>query len=379
MIRLRGVTWDHPRGYGPLMASADPYAEAFGVEVSWETRSLKDFGDAPIDALAADYDLLIIDHPHVGLAATSGCLLPLDGLLEPQTLQTLAAQSAGLSHQSYFYEGHQWALALDAAMQASAYRPDLLAEALPETWEDVLTFGKRLRDKGWYLGMPLVPTDAICSFLSLCANLGDPPGHGDGTLVSTEVGRLALNLLLEVRRLAHPDSLSWNPVLLLDKMGQGDALVYCPLTFPYSNYARVGYQEHLVRFHTIPGVKGAILGGTGFAVSARCPHPQAAARYGGWLCSAEVQRGFYVGHGGQPGNLAAWQDSAANDLTHNFFRDTLATLQGAYLRPRHDGFTTFQERAGKIIYRFLQEESSVAACFETLAELYRQSLAGRGL
>ncbi len=72
MIALRGITWDHPRGYQPLAASADPYAAEFGVRVTWDRRSLKDFGDAPIDLLAADYDLLIIDHPHMGLAAEAG-------------------------------------------------------------------------------------------------------------------------------------------------------------------------------------------------------------------------------------------------------------------------------------------------------------------
>src|SRR5262249_29411895 len=122
MITLRGITWDHPRGYQPLAASVKPYMEMFGVAVEWEKRSLKDFGDAPIDKLAEQYDILIIDHPHVGLAAATNCLLPLDSCVAPETLQTLTDESAGPSHASYFYAGHQWALAIDAAMQSTAYR-----------------------------------------------------------------------------------------------------------------------------------------------------------------------------------------------------------------------------------------------------------------
>src|SRR5690606_29512526 len=109
-----------------------------GVRIEWESRSLKDFGDAPLGDLARDYDLLIIDHPHVGQAAASGALLPLDLCLDAATLNTLAAESAGPSHGSYFYAGHQWGLAVDTAMQASAYRPDLLDATPPDTWADVL-------------------------------------------------------------------------------------------------------------------------------------------------------------------------------------------------------------------------------------------------
>jgi multiple sugar transport system substrate-binding protein len=376
MIELRGITWDHPRGYEPLIASAEPYAQAHGVYVFWEKRSLKDFGDAPIDALAERYDVLIIDHPHAGLAAASGCLLPLDRHIEPRTLQVLSEQSAGLSHQSYTFDGHQWALAIDAAMQTSAYRPDLLEEPLPEGWEDVLALGACFKARARYLGIPLVPTDCICSFLTLCANLGDPPGDAGDILVGEAIGRRALELLTEIAQVAHPESLSWNPIRLLEAMSTSNKVAYCPLTFSYTNYARAGYRPYLVRFHDIPGVKGAILGGTGFAVSARCKYQGAAVAYGLWLCGATTQRGFYLQHGGQPGNLVAWQDEEANRLTNGFFRDTLATLQHAYLRPRHHGFVAFQEAAGNVIHEFLRDRGNVTTCLDRLLELYQQSLGG---
>ncbi|NJL92738.1 MAG: hypothetical protein HC915_02895 [Anaerolineae bacterium] len=125
MITLRGITWDHPRGYAPLEALAPIYAARYGVQLTWERRSLKSFGATPLDALAAEYDVLVMDHPHVGMAVARQCLLPLDSLLDAALLETLASQSAGPSHASYHYAGQQWALALDAATHTSAWRPDL--------------------------------------------------------------------------------------------------------------------------------------------------------------------------------------------------------------------------------------------------------------
>lgn len=370
-IKLRGITWDHPRGYQPLAASAAAYAAAAGVEVTWDRRSLKDFGDAPLDALANDYDLLIVDHPHVGMAAEAGYLLPLDACLDPGVLDTLAQQSAGPSHASYSYAGHQWALAVDAAMQASAYRPDQLDRPLPSVWEDVLALAEDLRRAGRWMAIPLVPTDCICSFLTLCASLGDPPGQGK-ELVSRETGRAALIWLVEAARLSHPDSLTWNPILMLDHMSRTDDVIYCPLSFCYTNYARDGYAPHRVRFANIPGVKGSLLGGAGFAVSAQCAYPQTACDYGAWLCSAAIQGGLYVEHGGQPGNALAWTSDEPNRITNGFFRETWDTLRQAYVRPRQRGFVIFQEAAGRAIHALLRGENTVDGCLGELIDRYEQ-------
>jgi multiple sugar transport system substrate-binding protein len=369
MIELRGITWDHPRGYQPLAASVEPYADRSGVCVTWEKHSLKAFGDTPVDELAVQYDLLIIDHPHVGLAAATNALLPLDTCIAPDILATLASESAGPSHASYTYAGHQWALAMDAAMQTCAYCHDLLDEPLPQTWDEVIALGKRLQDGGRMMACTLVPTDCACCFLTLCASLGDPPGHGD-SLVSERVGRQALELIVEFHRVSHPDSLTWNPIRMLDHMSSENDVAYCPLTFCYTNYSRDSYAPHLVRFANIPGVKGSILGGTGYAVSARCQNPEAACAYGVWLCRADTQRTFYVENGGQPSNIVAWKDQQANQLTNHFLRDTLDTLQQSYLRPRHHGFVDFQVELGEIIHAMLRDGTDSGECLHRLSQLY---------
>ncbi len=371
MIQLKGMTWDHPRGYQPLEASLSIAREKFGIEVTWERRSLKDFGDAPIDVIAQEYDLLIIDHPHAGLASSTGCLVALDEYIDADTLQIFADQSAGLSHPSYALDGHQWALAIDTATQVSVYRPDLLQDGCPNTWQGVIDLGKQLMAGGQYISIPLVPTDSICSFLTLNASLRDQT-QISGKPFDETTGKESLNLLKQLHAVCHPESTNWNPIHLLDYMSENDDVVYCPLTFGYTNYSRDNYRKHKLRFNDIPQTKGALLGGTGFAVSSSCEHIQTAVDYGVWLCQADTQSGFYVEHGGQPGNRVAWTDDSANALVGQFFSDTVNTLDHAYLRPRHYGFLDFQEQAGHIIHGFLVADGDVETCYTALDDLYKR-------
>ena len=65
---LRGITWNHSRGFVSVVATAQRYCELHpDVEITWEKRSLQEFADAPIQGLAEAYDLLVIDHPLGGL------------------------------------------------------------------------------------------------------------------------------------------------------------------------------------------------------------------------------------------------------------------------------------------------------------------------
>ena len=80
--RLRGITWNHTRGFVPKVATGQRFGELFpDTEIVWEKRSLQAFADFSIAALAQDYDLIILDHPSIGEAAEHGLVLPLDGAL----------------------------------------------------------------------------------------------------------------------------------------------------------------------------------------------------------------------------------------------------------------------------------------------------------
>jgi multiple sugar transport system substrate-binding protein len=367
-----------------MVATADAYhAITPEVSVQWQTRSLQAFADFPVQKLAETYDLLIIDHPFVGFAATDGCLLPLDELVSPEILADQARNSVGPSHQSYFYGGHQWALANDAAGHVSAYRPDLLDAfgGVPRTWDDVLRAATDASTKGGaLLGLPLIPVDAIMSFCSICAAFGEPPFTGPDQVVDRAAGRHALGLLAALVRVAHPESLQRNPPRMLDLMADSDEVAFTPALFGYSNYGRPGFRSNLIRFGPVPigsgdAPRGGILGGAGIAVSRHSRHPEAAAAYAAFVVEADVQRGVYFSSGGQPGHRAAWTDEAVNAASNNFFLATLDNLDHAYLRPRYDGFMHVQEESGALIHAWLRDENGrdPDALLDRLDALYRAS------
>ena len=68
MIQLKGMTWDHSRGYDPMIATSEFFSKKYNntVQINWDKRSLQAFADRPIDLMADEYDLMVIDYPHVG-------------------------------------------------------------------------------------------------------------------------------------------------------------------------------------------------------------------------------------------------------------------------------------------------------------------------
>ncbi|MFV0333758.1 MAG: ABC transporter substrate-binding protein [Tropicimonas sp.] len=352
-IELNGIGWDHPRGYDCLVGATEAFhAEHPDIRITWSKRSLRDFGEAPIDVLARRYDFIIIDHPFSGKARQSGCLVDL-GALVPDTIADLMADEIGQSTRSYQYDGGVWGLPTDAVSQVAAYRPDLLAahgHGVPATYDEVRRLAAGLRAAGLWIGVPSCPTDAICQVLSYASNLGHPPGAREGEFVPADVLGDVLDILRELLSLAHPASVQSNPIQMFERMSAGDEVAYVPLAFGYSNYARKG-ESPLIRGADFAGPgadpkAGALLGGAGCALSTRCRHLEAATSYLRWLHRPEVMSGVYLDAGGQPGRRSAWQDARVNEVASNFFADTFDTIQRAYLRPRFDGFVPFMEEAG---------------------------------
>jgi multiple sugar transport system substrate-binding protein len=378
VVVLKGLTWDHPRGRAGLEATAKVYHESHpNVEVRWEVRTLHEFGDQPLDHVARRYDMLIIDHPFSGLIADTECMVPLDAVLPKHFLSEQKRQSAGPSFRSYTYAGHQWALAIDAATQVSAYRPDLLRRP-PQTWRQVSRMMRRGKPGSRMVLTPLGPVNAISCFLSLCANLGAPPFDGK-VAVEAKVGRAVLRVLDTLARRGHPDSLTMDPPAALDLMSETDEVCYIPLLYGYSNYSRPSQRRSLVKFMDIPsagrGPIGSNLGGAGLAVSSESRHVEECADYAMYVSDAETQRGVYFEAGGQPGNRVAWRDASVNSRCSNFFRDTWTTIQHSYLRPRYNGYVGLQIKAGEIVHSFLSDHGDPNDVLDRLQGEYRASLA----
>jgi multiple sugar transport system substrate-binding protein len=382
IVRLKAIAFEHPRNVLPLKASAEAYQlQHPGVEVAWEARSLRDFEDYPVDRLAERYDLVIMDHPFVGTAVEKGALVPLDEYLPTAYLADQEKNSVGPSYRSYAWEGHQWALAVDAAAQVSAYREDLLGGAglkVPTTWDEVFGLLGALPD-GTKIGLSLNPTHSYCSFVSLCAGLGGEGFWDDAEGLEPAVAEEALGLLRRLAGEAHEASLELNPIKFTELMASGDEIAYAPLLFGYSSYARPGFAPRLVRFADLPSFReepeGAVLGGVGLAVSAHSKHREEAVDYLSYVAGEECQKGLYFESGGQPGHRAAWEDPEVNERSSGFFRGTLRTMDLAYLRPRYSGFPNFQKKAGGRIHRFLRDGGGCREAVEDLNRLHGEARA----
>src|SRR5436190_18403370 len=228
--RLTGLAWDHRRCWGPLEASVPGYlATHHGLTIHWERRSLYEFGEGRLEDAVRDYDLVLLDHPFIGDVCREGLLVPFDSHLTDATRKMFTAESVGKSWQSYQADGLQWALPIDAAAQVASYRPDLLARlggALPKSHAEAVSLGHQARAEGKWLGLPLVPTDAMCLILTQAAIAGHAIAPADDVFLHESALAEILDRLRELAALAHPDSWSWNPIRCYDHMIGNDDVVY---------------------------------------------------------------------------------------------------------------------------------------------------------
>ena len=356
---LRGITWNHSRGYVSVVATAQRFCEMRpDVEITWEKRSLQEFADAPIQGLAERYDLLVIDHPWAGFAAHSGVLLPLQDWLPADYLQDQADNSVGHSHPSYIVDGNQCALAIDAATPVASFRPDLLARyglQQPQTWDDLLALARAGR-----VIMPGIPIDTLMNFYMLCATQGQPPFVDDEWAASDAMCLDALEQLRELASHCPGEIFDMNPIAVYEALSRRDDFVYCPFAYGYSNYSRAGYSENLLVFDDMVDIGGngrcqTTLGGTGMAISSACQARDVACDYAMFTASAGIQRTLFFDNGGQPGHRGAWLDDEVNRRSGDYFRNTLPALDRAYLRPRFAGYLHFQDHAGAPIRAYLMQ------------------------
>lgn len=371
--KLRGMTWSDPRGYDPLIAASAAFqARHPDVEITWDKRSLQGFESTPVDSLARTYDLLIIDHPHVGAVVAQNCLLPLDSVATEANLAQLGAETVGKSYQSYFYKGHQWALPVDAACQVQAFRHDLLDAPL-RSFKDI----HALATKGRVV-WPLRAPHVLMSFFTLMANSGAPFPVTEHAPLNHPTAVKVLEAMQALVDVIDPACMAMDPIAALDALAQGDRFALSPLTYLYAPYGSEGYRENRITYADIPalgtsGPLGSALGGTGIAVSAQTQHPEICTEFAVWVSSASVQSGLYAAHNGQPGNAVAWGDEVVNAHVGNAYSLTRMTHEAAWLRPRHAGFMEFQEEGSHILLDALTAKTSHSAALKALHARFIES------
>jgi multiple sugar transport system substrate-binding protein len=384
MIELSGIAWDHTRGFDPMVATAQAYERVHpDVKIVWQKRSLHDFGHAPVDKLAEQYDLVVLDHPWVGFIADTKCYLPLDEWISHDELNRLATNAVGPSQASYEWDGHTWSLAIDAATPSASYRPDLLERLdapVPVTWDEVVALGRRCLEMKLRIALPLGPVDAMTAFLSLASNLGADLFASRREVVDRQIAHRVLTALDDVIDLSPADVFSLTPISLMDRMSTPDEIAYCPHAYSYSNYARPGYRRHVCRYANMPalgtqGPRGSHIGGTGLSVSSKCQHPRVAVDYAARVAGAAWQRTIYFEAGGQPAQAAAWDDPGVNAACSDFFFSTRETIDRAYLRPRYNGYLMFQYDGGDLLTQHLQQRGDRDELIDRLNALYQRTLA----
>lgn len=372
MTKLKGMTWSHPRGHDPMVACSALYLAEKGVEIEWDKRSLQDFESFSVEELARAYDLIVIDHPHVGQITKEGCLEPLDVAGREAAFDAMAKATIGGSFPSYNWQGRQWAFPIDAATQVQAHRDDLCDPA--ETWHEVL----ELAEQGGVL-LALRPPHSLMTFYTLCANLMAPCATAGDMLVDPAKGAQAFDMIAELAGLIDPACYDMDPIAVFERMAEGGSTIACsPYVYGYVNYAIEGFRPNLLTFTDIPeagiiGPSGSALGGTGIAVSAFSKGKGAAIDFAYWIASGDIQKGLYAASGGQPGHAAAWEDDTVNAATGDFYRGTRATLEASWVRPRHDGYMGFQQAASERINAGLKAGETGESVVADLNRLFAES------
>lgn len=373
MATIKALTWDHPRGFNALAAAARrDEVIAAGLDIQWEKQPLEGFESHPIADLCARYDLVVLDHPHVGEAVGGDCLQSLESVFGADVVDALAAESIGPSLSSYRYAGKHWALPLDAATQVMALRADLVEGGVPETWAAVADLARRTGK----VALSLAGPHAALSFLSIATAYGEPPAEADpDVLVSNETGSVVYDLMAELASRSPRVVSDKNPIGILGHMAASDDVVLCPLVYGYVNYSAPDAGKP-VAFANAPrrvagGRPGSTLGGTGIGVSKRCdPSPELKAHLL-WLMSRDAQINFIPAHDGQPSRREAWFDNGVNRRWNGFYRQTAETIEAAYVRPRHDGYIAFQSKASALLRDAFETNTAAASVLAQLQDLYR--------
>lgn len=351
MASYAGLTWDHPRGRDPLVAAAGHS----GIDLTWDVQPLSGFESTPIEQLAEKYDLIVLDHPHLGDALPH--LQPVDELL--------SGDFVGPSVASYRMNGRLWALPLDAATQVAATRVDLAGE-VPQLWSEVIALSHLAP-----VTLSLSGPHALLTYLSICVALGEEPD----SFTPSATGRRALEVMTDLTARAPRQTLALDPIGLLDAMVSDDTVAHCPLVYGYVNYAAAEL-ERRVTFTDAPSEwlgsrPGSTIGGTGLAITQRCASSPELLDHLQWLLSATAQESFIPAHSGQPARLSAWTSDEVNQPVADFYRRTLPTITSAWVRPRRPGYIGFQTAASEVVREVVDGAVSTGVGLDRIADLWK--------
>lgn len=374
--RIKGITWDHSRAFPPLVAAAQRYEELHnGVRIHWDKRTLDEFGHKPIDQIAGDYDLIVIDHPWAGFCFEHNLVTDLKKLLTRHQWDDLQNNCVGASFDSYIFDDKLLAIPIDLATPVPSWRPDLIntnSFKLPVTWEDLILMADRHQ-----VIMPAFNADLFLNWMMLLYALEAHPFENRDAIAEKNKAIEAASLL---KRLAEPmpkEIINWNPINIAELMTRKDEFIYCPFAYSYGNYCRPSFTDKPLRYGNLIQFSGkrlkSIAGGTGIAISTSCEEVEMALDFSIYCASPNIQSSLYTLAGGQAVRRETWMNKDLTALAGGFYADSYLSHSEALIRPRYNGYVPLQQKAGKWLQQFILGEVDENKLIEEINTCYRET------
>ena len=121
--RLRGMTWEHRRAIDPLTGTLASFRELHpDIDIELARAFAAGFEFQPVEELAREYDLIILDHPFMGDAARKAACWPSTAARRPGRRLSSVRRLQPIDMTMRFC-----AVPVDAACQVAVFRPDLMA------------------------------------------------------------------------------------------------------------------------------------------------------------------------------------------------------------------------------------------------------------
>ncbi|WP_298035409.1 ABC transporter substrate-binding protein [uncultured Dysosmobacter sp.] len=381
-MELRGITWDHERGVNPMIATSDEFHRIHpDVTISWRKRSLKDFGDGEIEKLLDTVDLIAVDHPFMPEALKKHLLLDLKEYIDTSFLEILRGEAIGASFDCYCLQDTIQALPMDVACETAAFNAEFFHSRnwrVPKTVDDIFALKEAIPENK-QIGFPFWATDMTCIFMNLTAQQKGRNYFDLQNGIDLKSGAVSASVISRMAAIAQPDSFDMNPIDVYNAMSEEGTIVYSPYGFGYTNYSRCGYHKDLLEYYDAPLINSdaevsTVLGGVGIAISSRISSEKipAAVEYLKFVVSPDVQKGIYTLSGGQPATMSAWLDEKNNQMTNNFFKNTLRTHQMAFVRPQLVEWPYFHTAAGEQLQKDIRNRISPETMAENFNRLYKE-------
>jgi multiple sugar transport system substrate-binding protein len=362
---LRILCWGHRRAVDPFKAVQKAYAaKRPDVVLELDVRPLSDFEHQGMAGVVNSYDLIVYDHPFSGDVAENELFVPLDSAFPDLLGSGADKRYIGRTLESYRLAGRVWGAPIDAATQHAIYRPDLLkeaGEAVPQSWQEAVALGVRLRARGLWLGIAVETPHTLMTLGSLAANARSPWSTDPSRPLTVDRDSFltVFDEFRELLALCPPEALDWNSIDLHEAMVARDDIVYCPSVYGYATYGEADMRRRLAFADfagaVAPYYAGSTVGGTAVAVSRFSRSCDEALELVAFLLADETQVKLLPRHHGQPALLAAWVDKENDERFNGFYSNVRASMESVWIRPRHPDYINFQNEAGELVASGLRE------------------------